>query len=75
MFVVIKTVLDMLDWPNKDGQRFRYSQELRTVVSFKIKKTKLVFVVARLRWLGRTKNGSLFLCKVCSQFCTFVLIF
>ena len=39
MFVVFKIVLDMLDWPNKDGQRFRYSQEvrLRTVVSFKIK--------------------------------------
>ena len=56
MFVVIKIVLDMLDGPNKDGQRFRYSQEvrLRTVVSFKIK-TKLVFVVAKLRWLGRTK--------------------
>ena len=31
---VIKIVLDMLDGPNKDGQRFRYSQEvrLRTVV-------------------------------------------
>ena len=39
MFAVIKIVLDMLDGPNKDGQRFRYSQEvrLRTVVSFKIK--------------------------------------
>ena len=74
---MIKIVLDMLDGPNKDGQRFRYSQEvrLRTVVSFKIK-TKLVFVVAKLRWLGRTKIGSLgFLCKVCSQFGTFVLIF
>ena len=62
VFVVIKIVLDMLDGPNKDGQRFRYSQEvrLRTVVSFKIK-TKLVFVVAKLRWLGRTKTGSLFM--------------
>ena len=39
MFVVIKIVLDMLDGPDQDGQRFRYSQEvrLRTVVSFKIK--------------------------------------
>ena len=45
MFVVIKIVLDMLDGPNKDGQRFRYSQEvrLRTVV-----KKKMVFVVAKL---------------------------
>ena len=64
MFVVIKIVLGMLDGPNKDGQRFRYSQEvrLRTVVSFKIK-TKLMFVglVAKLRWLGRTKIGSLFM--------------
>ena len=62
MFVVIKIVLDMLDWPNKDGQRFRYSQmvRLRTVVSFKIK-TKLVFVVAKLRWLGRTKKRESFL--------------
>ena len=24
-------------------------------------KSKLVFVVAKLRWLGRTKNGSLFM--------------
>ena len=50
VFVVIKIVLDMLDRPNKDCQRFRYSQEvrLRTVVSFKIK-TQLVFLVAKLR--------------------------
>ena len=52
MFVVIKIVLDMLDGPNKDGQRFRYSQEvrLRTVVKKKKKKKKkkMVLVVAKL---------------------------
>ena len=78
MFVVIKIVLDMLDGPNKDGQRFRYSQEvrLRTVVSFKIK-TKLVFVVAKLRWLGRTKIGSLFMQSMLSvwYFCFDILVF
>ena len=64
MFVVIKIVLDMLDGPTKMVKDFRYSQEvrLRTVISFKIK-TKLAFVVAKLRWLGRTKIGSLFYVK------------
>ena len=76
MFVVIKIVLGMLDWPNKDGQRFRYSQEvrLRTVVSFKIK-TNLVFVVAKIALARSNIKREPFLCKVCSQFCTFVLIF
>ena len=66
VFVVIKIVLDMLGGPIKDGQRFRYSQEVRLRNKKKKKKnnnnkTKLVFVVAKLRWLGRTKIGSLFM--------------
>ena len=55
MSVVIKIVLDMLDWPNKDGQRFRYSQEvrLRTVVSFKV-----IVLNTGIFWLFRTCSAS-----------------
>ena len=69
MFVVIKIVLDMFDRPKLlvNSQKVR----LRNI------KRHLVFVEPKLCWLGRKRvfKTVAFFCKVCSQFCSFVLIY